>query len=107
MQATRSIEGARTLVAQFDAEKVTISKSELPELPDRFSEYYPANGMQNDGATASYRDGREHIIEYGDHWKYHIDEVDPEEEPINHALQDAPMTVGLVCLLVLNWYLHR
>jgi hypothetical protein len=106
MRIARDLHDAKQLVDLHDVEKVKIQKTELPELPERFDDYLPANGMQNDGAIGSYRDGCEHVIEYEDHWKYHIDDVDPEEDPIGHAITDAPEDVALLCLLCLIWYFY-
>lgn len=85
-----------------DEEKISISKSKVPALPDYFEEHYPANEMQNDGAIASYRDNRErnslHVIEYEDHWTVHVDDHNPKYAPVKHLTQDAPAEGALLAI---------
>ncbi|WP_144060681.1 hypothetical protein [Salinarchaeum sp. Harcht-Bsk1] len=95
-----------------DDEKVEIPKSELPALPCEFEEHYPANGMQRDGAEASYRDQRKtdsvHIIEYPDHWTVHIDDHNPKhnDQKIPHLVNDAPGAL-LLAAVVIGVFLHH
>jgi hypothetical protein len=104
METAYSIVDATAQLQSDSAKKVKIQKSYVSELPARFEESYPANGMQDDGAEASYRDGREHIIGYEEHWEMHLDGVDPETEPVGHMIEDAPAETALLCLFIVAWY---
>lgn len=96
---------------ETDQSKVKVPKSDVPSLPSRFKEYYPANGMQDEDAQASYRDNRKedsvHVIEYSDHWEIHIDAANPrhKDKQLEHLMNDAPATlVLLVAVIVLFYY---
>jgi hypothetical protein len=82
--------------------KLTIPKSKAPHLPERFEESYPANEMQEPGATASYRDNKPinsvHIIEYEDHWSLHIDDYNPRHNLVKHLVDDAPLATATAVL---------
>lgn len=43
------------------------------------------------GTIASYRKGQYHIHETKDEWKVHLDRYDPDEHPILHLMDDAPL----------------
>lgn len=94
-----------------DKEKITVPKSDAPELPEYFEEYAPANELQEDGALRSYRDDEPensvHVIEYEDCWKAHLDDHNPKHRPVKHLVEDAPLeALGLVVVtaLILNRY---
>lgn len=43
------------------------------------------------GTLASFRKGRYHVHETENEWKVHLDRYDPEEHPVMHLLDDAPL----------------
>lgn len=97
-----------------DRKKIQVPKSEVPELPPRFEENYPANEMQSEGAKASYRDDRKkdsvHAIEYEDYWQIDIDDHNPRfpEERIPHLVNDATkVAVALVVIAGLFYYSYN
>ncbi|MFA9516595.1 hypothetical protein ACERIT_05165 [Halopenitus sp. H-Gu1] len=94
-----------------DQSKMDVPKTEVPSLPARFKEHYPANGMQDENAQASYRDDRKedstHVIEYSDQWEIHIDDSNPRfpDQRFDHLVNDAPVTlVLLVAVIVLSYH---
>lgn len=95
---------------QRKADLIVFPKRVVPRLPSRFEEHYPALGMKEDGAVASYRDGRRehsvHAIEYPDRWAIHLDTANPRYagKRLDHLVNDAPgvIFVFLVIIILLS-----
>lgn len=101
------------MLRQSDQPKVEVPKREVPTLPPRFEEHYPANGMQDNGAQASYRDDRKedsvHVIEYPDYWEIHIDDANPrfQDKQLDHLVNDAPAILILLVVVILLFYYYN
>ena len=50
-----------------------------------------ALNVPSPGTIASYRKGQYHVHETKDEWKVHLDRYDPDEHPVMHLLDDAPL----------------
>lgn len=93
-----------------DQSKVKVPKREVSTLPARFEEHYPANGMQDDGAQASYRDDRKkdsvHVIEYPEYWELHLDDANPrfQDKQLDHLVNDAPATLVMLVAVIILFY---
>ncbi len=63
--------------------------------------------MPMKGSVRSYRKGRLHIhdIKEEDCWDLHVDKVDPNKDPVQHLLHDAPSLVAGVALFAVSAYL--
>jgi hypothetical protein len=101
--APYSRERARRAIDASDADKIrALEQVDFESAPD-FEEAVPARGLTNNGAKGSYREKRAerclHAICYEDGTtKVHIDEYNPAEYPLAHALVDA--TTDTVCFAI-------
>lgn len=98
---------------ETDQSKLEVPKSEVPSLPSRFEEHYPATGMQDEDAQASYRDNWKedsvHVIEYSNHWEIHIDAANPRhrDKQLEHLMTDAPATLVLLIAVIALFYYYN
>lgn len=94
---TKSISAFASLRAVLEAkqpgESVRIPKSEMPRLPLGFSRTLLGTPLwiAHPGSTAQYRaHSAVHAYEMGHSWDVHRDQYDPNDNPFEHALFDAP-----------------
>jgi hypothetical protein len=80
----------------YSGEKVYRLKSEVPTLPDDFTSSPPLlHSFRSADVIAAYRDDRRemsiHALELPDRWEFHIDQVNPQADPVAHLIEDAPV----------------
>lgn len=83
----------RALSSREPGESVSISKTEVPDLPPEFSPTLlgTPNWIAHPGAVGQYRASPAlHAYEMEDSWDLHRDRYDPKENPFGHMVFDAP-----------------
>ncbi len=70
--------------------EVSVPKESVTESPGPEWKKSDLN-VPSPGTIASFRKGRFHVHETETEWKVHLDRYDPEEHPIMHLLDDAPL----------------
>lgn len=84
----------RTLLASRQpGESMQVPKSQMPELPTEFTETKLGTPLwiAHPGAKAQYRaHPAVHAYEMEHLWDLHRDQFDPHDNPLQHALFDAP-----------------
>jgi hypothetical protein len=74
-------------------EEIYIQKSEVEEPLIGWNRAIVA--IPHEGSKASYRKGRLHMHDMGDHYAVHVDRIDPKEDPVGHLKDDAPETLAM------------
>lgn len=74
-------------------EEIFIDKSEVEEPLVGWTKAIIA--IPHDGSQASYRKGRLHMHDMGDHYAVHVDRIDPKKDPVGHLKDDAPETITM------------
>ncbi|PNV81165.1 MAG: hypothetical protein C0179_04120 [Fervidicoccus sp.] len=80
------------LIKRNPHEEVMIQKSVLPD-PEAVGFKKALGEPKGQRADYSYpleNGGRIHLLDYGDHYRAHRDNVDPDRDPIGHLIYDSP-----------------
>ncbi|MGC9187626.1 MAG: hypothetical protein ACP5GN_08085, partial [Fervidicoccaceae archaeon] len=80
------------LIKRNPHEEVMIQKSMLPD-PEAVGFKKALGEPKGQRADYSYpleNGGRIHLLDYGDHYRAHRDNVDPDRDPIGHLIYDSP-----------------
>jgi uncharacterized membrane protein HdeD (DUF308 family) len=68
---------------------VQVPKDKVEPLSDAWK--VSKVNVPHKGSKGSYRNGRLHAHDMGDHYDVHLDRVDPSEHGFRHLVQDAPL----------------
>jgi uncharacterized membrane protein HdeD (DUF308 family) len=71
-----------------DVKEVMVPKDKVTELSPGW--YVSKYNLPHKGSKKSWRNGRLHAFDMGDHYSVHLDRVDPKDHGIGHLIQDAP-----------------
>lgn len=69
--------------------EVDVPKDKVTELSPGW--YVSKLNLPHEGSKGSWRNGRLHAHDMGDHYSVHLDRVDPKEDSFGHMIEDAPM----------------
>lgn len=76
-----------------DAKQVSVSKDLVTNLSSGW--YVSKYNFPHKGSKKSWRNGRLHAFDMGDHYDVHLDRVDPMDHGIGHLIEDAPFMLFL------------
>jgi uncharacterized membrane protein HdeD (DUF308 family) len=76
-----------------DKKEVTVPKDKITALSPG---WYPSKlNLPHKGSQGSWRNGRLHAHDMGDHYSVHLDRIDPKVHSISHMIEDAPLMLFL------------
>jgi uncharacterized membrane protein HdeD (DUF308 family) len=73
--------------------EIDVPKEKVTELSQEW--YVSKYNLPHRGSKGSWRNGRLHAHDMGDHYSVHLDRVDPKQHSITHMIEDAPLTLFL------------
>jgi uncharacterized membrane protein HdeD (DUF308 family) len=73
--------------------EIKVPKDKVTELSPGW--YISKLNLPHRGSKGSWRNGRLHAHDMGDHYSVHLDRVDPKQHSIGHMIEDAPLTLFL------------
>jgi uncharacterized membrane protein HdeD (DUF308 family) len=76
-----------------DKQEVSVPKDKVTELSPGW--YTSKLNLPHKGSKGSWRNGRLHAHDMGDHYSVHLDRRDPKEHSIGHLVEDAPLMLFL------------
>ena len=76
-----------------DAKEIFVPKEKVTELSPGW--YVSKYNFPHKGALKSWRNGRFHAFDMGDHYAVHLDRIDPRDHGIGHLIEDAPFVLFL------------
>jgi uncharacterized membrane protein HdeD (DUF308 family) len=82
-------------VGELDEGKkeVSVPKDKVTELSPGW--YVSKLNLPHKGSKGSWRNGRFHAHDMGDHYSVHLDRRDPKEHSFGHIIEDAPLLLFL------------
>jgi uncharacterized membrane protein HdeD (DUF308 family) len=76
-----------------DKKEISVPKDKVTELSPGW--YVSKYNLPHQGSKGSWRNGKMHAHDMGDHYSVHLDRVDPKEHGIGHLVEDAPLMLFL------------
>ena len=76
-----------------DVREVMVPKDKVTEISPGW--YVSRFNLPHKGSKKSWRNGRLHAFDMGDHYSVHMDRVDPKDHGIGHLIEDAPFLLFL------------
>jgi uncharacterized membrane protein HdeD (DUF308 family) len=73
--------------------EISVPKDKVTELSPGW--YVSKYNLPHKGSKGSWRNGRLHAHDMGDHYSVHLDRVDPKEKALSHLIEDAPLMLFL------------
>ena len=71
-----------------DKKEIIVPKDKVTELSPGW--YVSKYNLPHKGSKKSWRNGRLHAFDMGDHYAVHLDRIDPKDHSIAHMIEDAP-----------------
>jgi len=81
-------------------EKLVVDKGDLPPLPPSAQVALGSHILNQQWEIPLQNGGRVHVVDCGDHYELHWDEVSPLENPLSHLRRDAPELYNLLLMVL-------